>query len=134
MTLKSTQTGLSAIEFVVVFAVIGALTLIAIPCMKNFHARSQFAAVITATDPYKKAITVAIEKNIPRAELNTGKHGIPAAPKPNESITSLTVNNGVITAIASKKLHEHTYILTPDAKGTIWKVSGSCLQDALCDA
>lgn len=96
--------------------------------------RARFAEIITATQPYKIAIALAIQQDIPLNEITLGKNGVPTTPHQTRHLASITVENGTITAIGSALVDNITYILKPNADGSEFTVSGTCLEKGYCDA
>ncbi len=133
ITRPTTSTGFSLIELMIVIAIIGILSVIAIPSYQNYTKRARFAEVIAASAPYKTAVSLALQQGLPLTELNNGEHGIPASPTASKNLANLTVSNGIITATATEIADNASYILTPNANGSIWSVSGSCLESQLCE-
>lgn len=129
-----TSKGFSLIELMIVVAIIGILTMMAIPSYQTYTQRARFSEVIASSDFYKTAVALAIQQGAPINELTNGIHGIPAEPKPTKNVASIKVENGVITATASDLAANHTYILKPGTDGSQWTVSGSCLKAGLCNA
>lgn len=129
---KKYTLGFTLIELMMVVAIISILTVIAIPSYQHYAARARFTELIMGTAPYKTAIALALQQDIPQSELTNGVNGIPAAPKSTLNLASINVENGVITATATTLLQNTTYILTPDADGSHWIVSGTCIQHGLC--
>jgi type IV pilus assembly protein PilA len=125
--------GFSLIELMIVVSILGIISVISIPCYQNYTQRARFAEVITATEPFKIAVSIALQTGANSAELNTGRTGIPATPKPTKNLASISVKNGVITATASKLLGNTTFVLQPDDKGSNWSVSGTCINAGICN-
>jgi type IV pilus assembly protein PilA len=125
--------GFSLIELMIVVSILGIISVISIPCYQNYTQRARFAEVITATEPFKIAVSLALQTGANSAELNTGRTGIPATPKPTKNLASISVKNGVITATASHLLGNTTYVLQPDDKGSNWSVSGTCINAGICN-
>lgn len=129
-----TQKGFSLIELMIVVSIIGILSVIAIPSYQNYTQRARFAEVIAATEPFKTAVSLALQEGVNASDLKNGSEGIPPTPKATKNLTTITVNNGIITATATKIAGNATYILTPNEDGSIWSVDGTCLKQGLCRA
>lgn len=128
--------GFSLIELMIVVAIIGILAVIAIPSYLGYTQRARFAEVIAATEPYKIAISLALQQGLSKTELNTDTNTIPPAPQPTKNLASLSVDNGVITATSTDAAGKSTYILSCSADGRIWSVDkeSTCLNSGLCNA
>jgi type IV pilus assembly protein PilA len=126
--------GFSLIELMIVVAIIGILAVIAIPSYQNYTERARFAEVIAATAPFKTAISLALQQGALPDELTNGTLGIPASPAPSKNLASILVESGIITATATEKAHNNTYILKPNADGSSWVVEGTCTKNGLCEA
>jgi|SRR6185295_1775483 len=124
--------GFSLIELMIVVAIIGILTVIAIPSYQNYTKRARFAEVVAATEPYKTAIALALQEGDPITELTTRVNGIPEPPNPTANLLSLNITNGVITATSTPIAGNATFILTPNADGSTWTVAGTCIEAGLC--
>lgn len=130
----SRSLGFSLIELMIVVAIIGILATIAIPSYQAYTKRARFAEVIAATEPFKISISLALQEGAALNEITHGINGIPLPPKSTKNLESIKVENGVITATATKLIDNATYILKPNADGSIWSVSGSCVKSGLCNA
>lgn len=132
----STTQGFSLIELMIVVAIIGILAVIAIPSYLGYTQRARFAEVISATEPYKIAISLALQQGLSKAELKVGTNMIPSEPQPTKNLASLTVDNGVITATSTDAAGKSTYIISCTPDGRIWSVEkeSTCLNNGLCSA
>lgn len=124
--------GFSLIELMIVVAIIGILTVVAMPSYQTYTKQAHFSEVIAATAPYKIAIALALQQGFLADELMTGTNGIPPEPDPTKNLASLTVANGIITAKATKLGDEATFILSPTHDGNAWIISGTCVKAGLC--
>ncbi len=134
MRLISHSSGFSLIELMIVVSIIGILAMIAVPSYQNYTQRARFAEVISATDIFKTAVSLALQQGASLAELTNGTNGIPAEPKSTKNLATIKVENGVITATGTDIVNSATYILKPASDGSSWTISGSCLKSGLCNA
>ena len=125
--------GFSLIELMIVVAIIGILSTIAIPSYQNYTLRARFSEVIAATAPFKTAVSLALEQGAPMNELNNDNHGIPSTPAATKNLASIKVDNGIITATATQTAGNNTYILKPNSDGSTWSVDGTCIKTGLCE-
>lgn len=125
--------GFSLIELMIVVAIIGILSIIAIPSYQNYTQRARFAEVIAATAPYKLAVSLALQQGYPFQELHNGRHGIPLEAHTTKTLDTVQVDNGMITAMGTAIVNNATYILKPNTDGSEWTVEGSCIESALCE-
>jgi prepilin-type N-terminal cleavage/methylation domain-containing protein len=126
--------GFSLIELMIVVSIIGILAVIAIPSYQHYTQRARFAEVISGTQPFKIAISLALQQGIPATELIAGKNGIPHEPKTTKNLANIKIENATIIATGTELTDNATYILKPNADGSSWIVSGSCIKSGLCHA
>lgn len=124
--------GFSLLELLIVMAIIGILSSIALPSYRSYLERARFSEVIMATMPYKIAVSLALHEGEAIGQLNTGQFDIPDAPQKTKNLESVTVSQGTITATGTTAAGGYTYILTPDSSGSHWSISGTCLQHGAC--
>lgn len=131
-TVNNTVNGFSLIELMIVIAIISILAVSALPSYQVYTQRARFTEVITATEPFKIAVALAIQQNIPLNEIHSGTFGIPHSPPSSKNVSHITVENSLITATATTLAGGATYILRPSADGTSWSIEGTCLAKGLC--
>lgn len=124
--------GFTLIELMIVAAIIGILTMVILPTYKSYIERARFVEIITQASIYKTAITLALQQGALLADLHNNVYGIPEPPLPSKNLASLIVKSGSIIATATKLVSSATYILKPNADGSRFSVSGTCLQLGYC--
>lgn len=124
--------GFSLIELMIVVAIIGILSVIAIPSYQTYTQRARFSEVVAATEPFKTAIALALQQGTSAEELFNNTNGIPAEPSPTKNLENLKVENGIIIATSTKIAGSATLILSPSTDGSVWTISGTCVKSGLC--
>ena len=125
--------GFSLIELMIVVTIIGILTSLALPSYLHYTKRARFSEVISAAEPYKIAIALALQQGSSLQDLANGQQGIPPEPAATVNLASLKVENGSILAQGTALSGNASYELKPNNDGTQWTVKGSCLKAGLCE-
>jgi len=102
--------------------------------IKIYTRKARFAEVLVTTEVFKTAVALALQSGAPPEEIANGAHGIPVAPAATRNLASITVENSIITATASALAANATYILKPNADGSYWNISGTCVKLGFCNA
>ncbi|OGT43089.1 MAG: hypothetical protein A3F42_03715 [Gammaproteobacteria bacterium RIFCSPHIGHO2_12_FULL_37_34] len=131
--MKPISSGFSLLELMIVVSIISILAMIAVPSYQTYIQRARFSEVITTTELFKTAITLALQQGMPSQELANGQHGIPNEPASTRNLATVKVERGVITATGTTAVMNSTYILKPNHDGTNWTISGTCLKNGLCN-
>lgn len=126
------QTGFTLIELMIVVGIISILAALALPSYQRYTQRARFTEVLTTAESFKMAVTLALQEGAAPEELSNGAYGIPDSPPASKNLTSVNVQNGIITATGSALTENATLILTPNENGSRWFVSGSCLAKGFC--
>lgn len=122
--------GFTLIELMITIGILGILAAVAIPSYQNYTRRAYFSEIVSATTPYKLAVSECYQNLGTVTGCNAGSNTIPAAvTAPQGAVASLAVADGVITVtpVAQHGIAAtDTYVLTPTASGTalIWASSG----------
>lgn len=137
------QSGFTLLELMITVAIVAIIAAIAIPSYMEYTKKSHYSELVRATAPYKLGVTHCFNKLGTFTGCTSGatiNNGIPPSinvpPNPHSSISSITVTDGVITAIpnpVSGITADEIYILTPTNSNSVisWTASGKGIDDGL---
>lgn len=134
-----TVSGFSLIELMIVVAIIGTLTAVALPMYSGYTQRATATAGLTALESYKTAIAMCLQGQGTLTNCNAGSLGIPPAITANGVVHGLEqtqISDGVISARLSARDIDSDYIdvsLTPDISSAValqWRVACSDFANA----
>jgi type IV pilus assembly protein PilA len=148
---KNTQTGFTLIELMIVVAILGILSAVAVPQYVLYTKRAKFTEVILATATFKSAAEASVQLGTSTVitDLNSGSKGIPdkveasSSNKPvGEFVDSVDIVDGVITAVSTLKNRDgaaYKYVLrgTISNGSIVWRMDldksqSTCLVDSIC--
>ena len=141
--IKIKQSGFTLLELLMVIAVVGILTTLAVPRLQSYSQKAKFTEVINAVAPYKAAVEQCLME-YDETECDASKNGIPSGFTVAQGrVESVTVADGIITATGVAKDFPKrsdanvTYILDPKVgdNSVTWSTDSksSCLEaPALC--
>jgi type IV pilus assembly protein PilA len=122
----------------VVIAIIGILSAIAIPAYNNYVRKAAYGEVLAAIEPYKLAVSNCFQFQSSYTECNAGSFGVRPnfAGKTSGALNGVRTAGGVVTAVtnAFKGISAgDTCILTPiiaagQSDYLDWNYSGTCAE------
>jgi type IV pilus assembly protein PilA len=135
--MRKIQQGFTLIELMIVVAIIGILAAVAIPNYQTYTKKARFTEVIQAATPFKSAVEIAAQggnlASIGDADAST--NGIPSNAGASGVVQSVSVTNGVITAVGNAAVDSKTFILVPSGitAPIQWsKTTGTCVAAGIC--
>ncbi|MFN3163691.1 MAG: prepilin-type N-terminal cleavage/methylation domain-containing protein [Pseudohongiellaceae bacterium] len=133
------QSGFTLIETMIVVAIIGILSSVALPAYQQYSNRARFAEAVLATSIYRNAIVVGANSNRFAAltDMNEGTNGIPVEQIRSATAHGIHVHDGQIivswradgSAMAGINYTLTAQSVTPPIQ---WVEGGTCLFNALC--
>jgi type IV pilus assembly protein PilA len=123
--MKSVQKGFTLIELMIVVAIIAILAAIAIPAYQDYLIRSQVSEGASLADAAKTAAAEYFSNHGSFPTGNTGAGVATASSIQGKYVKSVTVNNGVVTAlfssaapqVANSKLDQKVLAFSPIDNG-----------------
>jgi type IV pilus assembly protein PilA len=136
MSATRLQLGFTLIELMIVVAIIGILSSIALPAYGTYTKKAKFSEVVMATGEAKNAVEMCAPNQSGLAAgaitaCGAGVNGVPANLGASGRVASVTTSSaGVIVATAQNGagLTGQTYTLTPAFanRKVTWTVGGTC--------
>jgi len=120
--MRTSNSGFTLIELMIVIAIIGILAAIAVPQYNTYTKKARFTEVMLATTPFKVGVEVCVvQQGLLLGSAITGcsggNNGVPGNSGASGQILSVTSSDaGVITATSNAAAIigvQTTYILTP---------------------
>ncbi len=140
--MNTAQKGFTLIELMIVIAIIGILSAIAIPAYQDYTKKARFAEVLSVGNGYKTGVAECIDENAGSptdctlsATPTGAAKAIPAAPATMpKNVASIAVADGVITVTGAASAGGKTSVLTPTVDGGVikWAQSGTCVDAGYC--
>ena len=133
------QKGFTLIELMIVVAILGILSSVALPAYGHYRNRAEFTEALLAFSVYQNFIVIAAESNRLAAidDIQEGENGIPDSQRRDETTHGIHVHKGEIKvtwkdddsdlAVANYTLSAQN--ITPPIQ---WVEGGSCIQLGFC--
>ncbi|MBK7353418.1 MAG: prepilin-type N-terminal cleavage/methylation domain-containing protein [Nitrosomonas sp.] len=141
--MQQMQKGFTLIELMIVVAIIGILSAVAIPAYQDYVKKAAYTEVVHAMAPYKLAIEEGFQAGVALVDMDAAVNGgaatnlpITPATSTTKALNRLEIVDGAITATPNAYkgiVATDTCVLTPTAEGAagsqrlVWAYSGACL-------
>ena len=134
---KKLGNGFTLIELMIVIAIIGILSAVAVPQYGAYTKRAKFADLVQRTATLKSAIHLCVQDLNTLSECENGLNGVPYdITTPDKYLASMTSSNGIIEVTATNELDNGVLRLepmfSPIENQLEWIVAGNCLTKNLC--
>jgi prepilin peptidase dependent protein D len=111
------QAGFTLFELMIAIIVIAILTAIGVPAYQGYVKKAALTDMLQIMTSYKTAVEICAVEQGSLTNCSSGNNGIPAS-RTSNYVTSITVNNGVITLVGTSALTGLTATLTPTVSAT----------------
>ena len=113
----SNQSGFTLFELMIAIIVVAILAAIGVPTYQGYVKKAALTDMLQTMTSYKTAVEICAVEQGGLTNCSNGINGIPASRNTNY-ITSITVDNGVITLVGTSALTGLTTTLTPTINAT----------------
>ena len=136
---QGSQAGFTLIELMIVVAIIGILSSVAVPAYEHYSNRAMFTEAVLAVSVRRTAIIVAASAGRFTSvdDIHEGTHGIPPSQKGDATSLSMHVHKGEIKITWKKDesvLDKVNYTLKAQnfEPPILWVQGGNCVEKGFC--
>ncbi len=135
--MATAQRGFTLIELMIVVAIIGVVTSVALPSYTSYTKKAAYTEVVVAATAFKAAVELCSFTNDIN-DCDLGQNGIPSSPAPSAVVASVSVIDGciIVTPNEYKGISSNDkYILVPSGGGSGTPISSwakTCANAELC--